>query len=107
MNISASNPSSWPGEGGRAVVIPSNMRDEAKKRFKENQFNIVASDLIALNRSINDQRSSQFEAFLCLFVNLFFLNLTGVDLMNFPKICQRHRLLLFFITKEIRRFYEH
>ncbi|CAF4311465.1 unnamed protein product [Rotaria sp. Silwood2] len=56
---SGSNPSHWPGEGGRAVVIPSNLKDAAKKRFPENQFNIVASDLIALNRSINDQRSSK------------------------------------------------
>lgn len=53
------NPSNWPGEGGRAVVIPSNLQSDAKKRFKENQFNIVASDLMALNRSINDQRSSK------------------------------------------------
>ncbi|CAF4535561.1 unnamed protein product [Rotaria sp. Silwood1] len=56
---SGSNPSHWPGEGGHAVAIPSNLKDEAKKRFAENQFNIVASDLIALNRSINDQRSSK------------------------------------------------
>ncbi|CAF1312864.1 unnamed protein product, partial [Didymodactylos carnosus] len=47
---------------GRAVVIPSELKDEAKKRFKENQFNIVASDLIALNRSINDQRSAKCRA---------------------------------------------
>jgi polypeptide N-acetylgalactosaminyltransferase len=60
FKFKGSNPSSWPGEGGRAVVIPTNLRDEAKKRFKENQFNIVASDLMALNRSINDQRSSRF-----------------------------------------------
>ena len=53
------NPSNWPGEGGRAVVIPNHLREESKKRFKENQFNIVASDLMALNRSINDQRSSR------------------------------------------------
>jgi hypothetical protein len=58
--IIGTNPSSWPGEGGRAVVIPTHLREEAKKRFKENQFNIVASDLMALNRSINDQRSSRF-----------------------------------------------
>lgn len=57
---SGTNPSSWPGEGGRAVLIPANLKDEAKNRFKENQFNIVASDLMALNRSINDQRSSRF-----------------------------------------------
>ena len=52
-----SNPSSWPGENGRAVVIPPNLKAESEKRFKENQFNIVASDLTALNRTVPDQRS--------------------------------------------------
>lgn len=61
--IEGSNPSSWPGEGGRGVAIPSHLQDEAKKRFKENQFNIIASDLIALNRSISDQRSSRLSDF--------------------------------------------
>lgn len=55
--LGATNPPSWPGEGGHAVVIPDNLQDESKKRFGENQFNILASDLIALNRSIRDQRS--------------------------------------------------
>ncbi|CAF1111426.1 unnamed protein product [Adineta ricciae] len=56
---SGTNPSHWPGEGGRSVSIPENLKQEAKKRFPENQFNIIASDLMALNRSINDQRSSR------------------------------------------------
>ncbi|CAF1070828.1 unnamed protein product [Adineta ricciae] len=56
---SGTNPSNWPGEGGRSVSIPENLKQEAKKRFPENQFNIIASDLMALNRSINDQRSSK------------------------------------------------
>jgi len=51
------NPSNWPGENGRAVVIPKNLKKSAKERFKENQFNIVASDIMALNRSVPDQRS--------------------------------------------------
>lgn len=51
------NPSSWPGENGHAVIVPEKLKKEAEKRFKENQFNIVASDLMALNRSIPDQRS--------------------------------------------------
>lgn len=51
------NPPDWPGENGRAVVIPDNLKEESKKRFKENQFNIVASDIMALNRSVPDQRS--------------------------------------------------
>lgn len=52
------NPPDWPGENGRAVVIPDDRKEEVKKRFKENQFNIVASDIMALNRSVPDQRSS-------------------------------------------------
>jgi len=53
------NPSSWPGENGKAVSLSGAKKDESKKRFKENQFNIVASDMIALNRSLPDQRSSK------------------------------------------------
>ena len=53
----AKNPSDWPGEGGRGVAIPPKLKPMADKRFAENQFNIVASELIALNRSIPDQRS--------------------------------------------------
>ncbi|RNA33882.1 polypeptide N-acetylgalactosaminyltransferase 13 isoform X1 [Brachionus plicatilis] len=53
----ATNPPSWPGENGRAVQIPQNLKEESKKRFKENQFNILASDMIALNRTVPDQRS--------------------------------------------------
>lgn len=55
----ASNPSDWPGEGGRAVAVPEPLKNEAQRRFFENQFNILASDLMALNRSIKDQRSSK------------------------------------------------
>lgn len=53
------NPSNWPGEGGKAVVLSAVAREEAKKRFKENQFNIVASDMVAINRSLADQRSAK------------------------------------------------
>ena len=53
-----SNPAHWPGEGGRAVVVPDELKEEVRRRFPENQFNIVASDLMALNRSVPDQRSS-------------------------------------------------
>jgi hypothetical protein len=52
------NPSSWPGENGKGVSLPEELKAESEKRYKENQFNIVASDLIALNRSIPDQRSN-------------------------------------------------
>lgn len=55
--IKATNPPEWPGEGGVAVVIPEDLKEESENRFKENQFNIVASDLIALDRSMPDLRS--------------------------------------------------
>lgn len=51
------NPDQWPGENGRGVVVPPSLKELSKKRFKENQFNILASDLMALNRSVPDQRS--------------------------------------------------
>ncbi|CAF1022393.1 unnamed protein product [Brachionus calyciflorus] len=51
------NPPEWPGENGKAVVMPEHLKEESKERFKENQFDIVASDIIALNRTIPDQRS--------------------------------------------------
>lgn len=58
-SLAATNPPNWHGEGGRAVAIPNELQAESKDRFKENQFNILASDLIALNRSIKDQRSAK------------------------------------------------
>lgn len=60
FSLEKNNPSDWPGENGRPVVIPDKLKKEAEKRFVENQFNVVASDLIALNRSIPDQRSEVY-----------------------------------------------
>jgi hypothetical protein len=51
------NPANWPGEDGNAVVLKGSLKEQADKRFKDNQFNIVVSDLIAINRSVPDQRS--------------------------------------------------
>lgn len=59
--LDATNPSNWPGEKGHAVAIPDQLKEESKRRFSENQFNILASDLMALNRSIRDQRSPRFK----------------------------------------------
>ena len=50
------NPPDWPGENGMPVIVPESRKREAEERFKENYFNIVASETIALNRSIPDQR---------------------------------------------------
>lgn len=51
------NPPEWPGENGKGVVIPEHLKEESNQRFKENEFDIVASDLIALNRTVPDLRS--------------------------------------------------
>lgn len=50
------NPSSWPGENGKGVSIPKEEEKEKNEKFKLNQFNLLASDRIALNRSLQDVR---------------------------------------------------
>lgn len=54
--IMRSNPSSWPGENGKGVDLPKDQEKLKEEKFKLNQFNLIASDMIALNRSINDVR---------------------------------------------------
>nr|CAH7739270.1 unnamed protein product [Callosobruchus chinensis] len=45
-----------PGERGRPVKLPPNKEAQAKEKFKLNQFNVMASDSISLNRSLQDVR---------------------------------------------------
>ncbi|XP_014289859.1 polypeptide N-acetylgalactosaminyltransferase 5 isoform X1 [Halyomorpha halys] len=45
-----------PGEMGRAVTIPKEKHKLMKEKFKLNQFNLLASDMISLNRSLADIR---------------------------------------------------
>ena len=50
------NPSSWPGENGKGADLTKEEEKLKDEKFKLNQFNLIASDKIALNRSINDVR---------------------------------------------------
>ncbi|XP_046987691.1 polypeptide N-acetylgalactosaminyltransferase 5 isoform X2 [Schistocerca americana] len=45
-----------PGERGKPVVVPSDQEAIMKEKFKLNQFNLLASDMISLNRSLTDVR---------------------------------------------------
>lgn len=47
-----------PGEGGRGVTMKPEQEAIMKQKFKENQFNIIASDMISLNRSLQDIRQA-------------------------------------------------
>lgn len=47
-----------PGEMGKPVHIPPDQEALMKEKFKLNQFNLLASDLISLNRSLADVRLS-------------------------------------------------
>ncbi|KAG9464718.1 hypothetical protein GDO78_019480 [Eleutherodactylus coqui] len=45
-----------PGEMGKPVVLPKEDQEKMKEMFKINQFNLMASEMIALNRSLPDVR---------------------------------------------------
>jgi polypeptide N-acetylgalactosaminyltransferase len=48
-----------PGEMGKAVQIPPDREEEKNEKFKVNQFNLLASEMISLNRSLQDVRLAQ------------------------------------------------
>jgi hypothetical protein len=59
VSIKNENPSDWPGEMGEAYMPPEHLKAESQRRFPENMFDIVASDQIALDRSMPDIRNDQ------------------------------------------------
>lgn len=47
-----------PGSNGAGVVIPKDKEGEMQRKFKINQFNLMASDMVSINRTLPDYRSS-------------------------------------------------
>ena len=47
------------GHNGVAVVVPDELKDDAKRLFKIHQFNLVASDLVPKDRELPDIRSAE------------------------------------------------
>lgn len=45
-----------PGQFGRPVVVPPGKKKEAEQRWKEGNFNVYISDLIPVDRAIEDTR---------------------------------------------------
>lgn len=45
-----------PGALGKPVHIPKSREEEKKEKFRINQFNLLASEMISLNRSLTDVR---------------------------------------------------
>ncbi|OCT63492.1 polypeptide N-acetylgalactosaminyltransferase 5 [Xenopus laevis] len=48
--------SNAPGQFGRGVAVPEGKQEEAQSRWKEGNFNVYLSDLIPLDRAIDDTR---------------------------------------------------
>lgn len=46
-----------PGEGGKAVILDQALEKEAKRRSSLHSLNLVASDMISVNRSLPDYRN--------------------------------------------------
>jgi polypeptide N-acetylgalactosaminyltransferase len=63
-----------PGEMGKPVKIKSYQQEEMKEKFKENQFNLLASDMIWLNRSLADVRHKEYvAAYYLIKITIFYL----------------------------------
>jgi hypothetical protein len=96
-------------ESSSADIIPSELEEEeeVKTRFIEIRFNIFVTNLMTLNRSIENQRLSRFFLILINFYlsPIYFSYLSHYQI-NFHPIYQQHHLLLNFIMKRIQYYFE-
>lgn len=55
-----------PGEGGEPVYLTPEEQAEADKLFKKETFNVVASNKVALDRRIRDNRHAEYAIVNCV-----------------------------------------
>lgn len=48
-------------------MIPHNLKEQDKKRFKEHQFSVVANELMSMNRTMPDVRYPEYVRLLTFF----------------------------------------
>lgn len=48
-----------PGDLGKPVIVPDNLKEDATRRFSENYFNVVANELMPLDRTLADFREPE------------------------------------------------
>lgn len=48
-----------PGNLGQAVIVPDSLKENATRRFTENYFNVVANELMPLDRTLKDFREPE------------------------------------------------
>lgn len=74
-----------PGEMGKPVQLPAEQESLMREKFRLNQFNLLASDSISLNRSLPDVRLEGYvnnDCFPSNFYLIVLLQVPGQDLFS-------------------------
>ncbi|XP_037074927.1 polypeptide N-acetylgalactosaminyltransferase 3-like [Pollicipes pollicipes] len=58
LNTNGYRPVSGEGEKGLPVIIPSSLSEKMRRLYRINEFNLLASDRISVNRSLPDVRKT-------------------------------------------------